>query len=274
MSDFQSINQNNETNLPKREQHLKSSIRERSHQLLVECSHQINRRFPDLSSAFSSLDDPRHRKDYSLEEILMGGLSLFLFKQGSRNSINNKRREESFSTTYAHHFGLRLPHQDSICEVLSHMLPEKLDQVKMDLMSALFGQKCLRKYRLFGKHYLVAVDATGVVSFDYPHCEHCLQKKSKNGKVTYFHYVLEAKLVTPQGHSLSLASEWIENPDGNFDKQDCEQKAFARLAAKIKKQYPRLDICILADGLYPNNTVSIFVKAISLSSFSYYKIKR
>lgn len=185
----------------------------------------------------------------------MGGLSLFLFKQGSRNSINNKRREDSFSTTYAHHFGLRLPHQDSICEVLSHMLPEKLDQVKMDLMSALFGQKCLRKYRLFGKHYLVAVDATGVVTFDYPHCEHCLQKKSKNGKVTYFHYVLEAKLVTPQGHSLSLASEWIENPDGNFDKQDCEQKAFARLAAKIKKQYPRLDICILADGLYPNNTV-------------------
>lgn len=185
----------------------------------------------------------------------MGGLSLFLFKQGSRNSINNKRREESFSTTYAHHFGLCLPHQDTVCEVLSSMHWELLDQVKMDLMSRLFDQKCLRGYRLFNKYYLVVVDATGVVSFDSRHCEHCLTKKSKNGKITYFHYVLEAKLVTPDGHCLSLATEWIENPEGDFDKQDCEQKAFARLAGKLKKQYPRLDICILADGLYPNNTI-------------------
>ncbi|MEG1544581.1 MAG: hypothetical protein RR382_08680 [Tannerellaceae bacterium] len=185
----------------------------------------------------------------------MGGLSMFLFKQGSRNSINNKRREESFSMIYHDHFNLRLPHQDSISQVLNHLSPEKLDEVKMNLMSDLFNQKCLRQFRLLDKHYLVAVDATGVVSFDYPHCEHCLQKKSKNGKVTYFHYVLEAKLVTAQGHCLSLASEWIENPEGNFDKQDCKQKAFARLAAKLKKQYPRLDICILADGLYPNNTI-------------------
>ena len=67
----------------------------------------------------------------------------------------------------------------------------------------------------------------------------------------YFHYVLEAKLVTRDGHAFSLASEWIENPSGDFDKQDCERRAFIRLAAKLKKQYPRLLICILADGLYP-----------------------
>jgi hypothetical protein len=118
-------------------------------------------------------------------------------------------------------------------------------------MSDLFEQKWLRDYRLFGKYYLVVVDATGVVSFDKRHCPHCLTKKSKNGKVTYFHYVLEAKLVTSDGHALSLASEWIENPEGDFDKQDCERKAFTRLAKKLKKQYPRLPVCILADGLYP-----------------------
>ncbi len=28
------------------------------------------------------------------------------------------------------------------------------------------------------------------------HCPHCLSKTSKNGVVTWFHYVLEAKLVT------------------------------------------------------------------------------
>jgi hypothetical protein len=74
--------------------------------------------------------------------------------------------------------------------------------------------------------------------------------------VSYFHYVLEAKLVTSTGLAISLASEFIENTPGrDFKKQDCEQKAFSRLAAKIKKHFPRLPICILADGLYPNNTV-------------------
>jgi hypothetical protein len=62
--------------------------------LLVEYSRQIHHRFPGLLSGFASLTDPRQRKDYSLEEILMGGTGLFLFKEGSRNSINNKRREE------------------------------------------------------------------------------------------------------------------------------------------------------------------------------------
>ena len=64
--------------------------------------------------------------------------------------------------------------------------------------------------------------------------------------------MLEARLVTPNGFSISLASEWIENPeDEDYDKQDCERKAFKRLAAKLKKAYPRLPIIILADALYP-----------------------
>ena len=163
--------------------------------------------------------------------------------------------EASFSANYEQCFGVCLPHQDTIAEVLCQLEPDKLEQVKMNLMSQLFEQKWLREYRLLGKYYLVAVDATGVVSFDHRHCEHCLTKKSKNGKTVYFHYVLEAKLVTPDGHCLSLASEWVENPEGEFDKQDCEQKAFVRLAGKLKKQYPRLPVCILGDGLYPNNSV-------------------
>lgn len=38
-------------------------------------------------------------------------------------------------------------------------------------------------------------------------------------------------------------------------KQDCEQKAFARLAEKIKKSFPRLPICIVADSLYVSEKV-------------------
>lgn len=223
--------------------------------MLNEYRHQINKRLPGLLPLFASVEDSRKRRDYNLKEILMGGVGLFLFKEGSRNGFNNKRKEESFAANYSSCFGVRLPHQDTVTHVLRQLNPDRLERVKMDLMSSQFEQRWLRPYRLLGKYYLVAVDATGVVSFDYPHCEHCLTKTSKNGKVNYFHYVLEAKLVTSGGHCLSLATEWVENPEGEFDKQDCEQKAFVRLADKLKKQYPRLPICILGDGLYPNNTV-------------------
>ena len=181
----------------------------------------------------------------------MAGLSLFLLKSGSRNQMNHDRSEENFTGHYHQMFGHRLPHMDRVNAVLKALPNEKLEQVKMDLMSNLFEQKWLREYRLLGKYYLVAVDATGVVSFDKPHCEQCLTKKSKNKILTYFHYVLEAKLITSSGFAISLAGEWIENPEGDFDKQDCERKAFVRLADKLKKQYPRLPVCILADGLYP-----------------------
>ena len=213
----------------------------------------IKNRFPELQPSLSRLPDTRKTqgRQYGMDEIMFGGLSLFLFKEGSRNQLNNNREDGYFHANYRQLFGMRLPHSDTVNEVLCELPNEELEQVRMNLMSDLFEQKWLREYRLLGKYYLVVTDATGTVSFEKQHCEHCLTRKSKNGNVTYFHYVLEAKLVTGDGHAISLASEWIENPASDFNKQDCERKAFLRLAAKLKKQYPRLPVCILADGLYP-----------------------
>jgi hypothetical protein len=49
---------------------------------------------------------------------------------------------------------------------------------------------------------------------------------------------------------LSLGTEFIENESEDVSKQDCELKAFYRLSEKIKKDYPRLPICVLGDSLY------------------------
>jgi hypothetical protein len=213
----------------------------------------LKHRCPELKPSFACLPDPRklQGRRYGMEEIMFGGLSLFLFKAGSRNQLNNNRLDGYFSSNYRQLFDMNLPHSDSVHDVLCELPNDRLEQVKPDMMSRMFDQNRLREYRLLNKYYLVAVDATGIAGFDKRHCGHCLTKKSKSGKITYFHYVLEAKLITRDGHALSLAAEWIENPAGDFDKQDCERKAFIRLAAKLKKQYPRLPVCILADGLYP-----------------------
>ncbi len=53
----------------------------------------------------------------------------------------------------------------------------------------------------------------------------------------------------------SIGSEFVENEEENVDKQDCETKAFKRLAEKIKKEYPKLKILISGDALYASKPV-------------------
>ena len=217
----------------------------------------INTRFPDLFDRFNQLPDPRKHQEYQMVEIMTGGLFMHLFKEASRNAYNNSRREECFRKNFFRYFKFHLPHGDPVDEVLRELEPRELEGLKAHLVSGLIEQKILRKFRFLGKSYRVAIDATGMATFKHRHCEHCLTKtSSKTGVVTYFHYVLEAKIVTSSGLSISLCSEFIENDPGrDYEKQDCELKAFVRLAAKIKQYFPRLPVCLLGDGLYPNNTV-------------------
>jgi hypothetical protein len=84
------------------------------------------------------------------------------------------------------------------------------------------------------------------------HCPHCLHRTLRNGETQYFHSVVAAKLVCPNGFCLPLASVWLANPD-EYDKQDCELKGWRRLAETLKHYYPRLPMCIVADALYPSD---------------------
>ena len=97
---------------------------------------------------------------------------------------------------------------------------------------------------------MVAIDGTGMLTFHERHCEHCLTRKVSNGTTLYYHPVLEAKLVTANGFSFSLMTEFIENNDPEASKQDCELKAFYRLSERLKKRFPRLLLCLLLDGLF------------------------
>jgi hypothetical protein len=230
---------------------LTASPQSRGEAMVGELFKTIHHFFPDLFDQLRQIEDCRHRSDYALSEILMAAIALFIFQQGSRHAFNNLRQEAKFKKHYWRLFKLRLPHLDTVHRVLCRLADEPLEQLKQQLVKTLLEKKALHKYRLFGQYFVVAIDATGTLNFADPHCEQCLHRTSKRGKTTYFHNVLEAKLITPNGFAISLATEWITNPVGEYEKQDCERKAFVRLATKLKHLYPRLPICLTADGLYP-----------------------
>jgi hypothetical protein len=197
---------------------------------------------------------------------------MFLLKETSRNAFNLDRDREIFKSNYFKIFKLRLPHMDTAEDYLRKLEPDELEQLKATLVKGLIEQKVLHRFRLLGKYFMIAIDGTKTNTYDEndekqsrPH------KTSKNGVTTYYHYVVEAKLITPNKMAISIASEWVTNESADqtepkFDKQDCEQKAFERLSKKMKKYFPRLPVCILADGLYPNKT---FMKICQDNTWEY-----
>jgi len=60
--------------------------------------------------------------------------------------------------------------------------------------------------------------------------------------------VVEAKLVTPDGLAILLFTEFVENT-GDDSKQDCELKAFYRIAAKINAHFPGLPVMVTIEPL-------------------------
>ena len=81
--------------------------------------------------------------------------------------------------------------------------------------------------------------------------------KADGEQKQYYVYVLEASLAFSNGMTIPLISEFLSYRDGDTDtdKQDCELKAFKRLAARLKSEFKRLPILLLLDGLYPNGPV-------------------
>ena len=88
-----------------------------------------------------------------------------------------------------------------------------------------------------------------MTNHDYNLNGNCLTRKSKDGKISYYKYVLECKLVVGS-IVISLDSEFIEN-----EKQDCEVKAFKRMITRIKKNYPKYNFIITGDGLYATTPI-------------------
>lgn len=230
--------------------------------LVLKLLANINNSFPHLFEELAQIPDFRASPRYKLEELLFAAIAMHIFKTGSRNAFNNLRDKRYFVANFCKAFKMKIPHLDTVDLAMRAIPNEAIESVKTHLIKHLIEKKTFYKYRVLGKYLNIAVDGTGVVTIDeanidnFPNALYRTYNKGKEDEFrVYFMNVLEAKLICENGLCISMATEWIENPKEEYDKQDCEQKAFVRLAEKLKNAYPRLPICITADGLYPNKNV-------------------
>lgn len=192
---------------------------------------------------------------YSRRFLLWMGLMPFLLKLGSRRRLRFELDSHAALANLNRLAGTEqetMAHSDTLNYFLGRVPVASLPLLRRKMVQRLIRMKALDHGRIKGR-FLVVIDGTGQLHFNGPHCQQCL-RQVHGEKTLYFHKVLEAKLVTPDGLAISLESEFIENADPDATKQDCEMKAFARLAARLKKTYPQLSLCLCLDGLYANGT--------------------
>jgi hypothetical protein len=214
--------------------------------------------FPELRAWMTLLRDGRNQSyiKRSQNSLLWMGLLTFCLKIGSRRQIGfelNTRLAKENLRRLSGDQQAEVAHPDTLEYYLQLLAPEEIQRLRRWMILRLIRMKALDDQRLEGT-FLIVIDGTGQLTFDKPHCPNCLTRKSGD-KVIYYHSVLEAKLVTSSGLAFSIGTEFIENSLPNATKQDCELKAFVRLARQLKKEFPQLRMCFLFDGLYANGTV-------------------
>jgi len=204
---------------------------------------------------FRGVTDPRQPAyiTYPLPAVLTAGLLLFLLRLAARRQIQHQLRGNGPSAAkFKALFGVAdCPHGDTVDYLCSRLSVAEVQETVTRLPETLIRRKVLYRHRLLDEYFLVVIDGTGFHTFTERHCPHCLTR-TVHGRTIYYHPVLEAKLVTATGWAFSLMTEFIENPTAYPTKQDCELKAFYRLAPRLKQRFPRLPICLLLDGLYAN----------------------
>jgi len=217
--------------------------------LLVTVQHF----FGGFTRLFGSVADPRHPVyiTYPLPSVLTTGALMFLLRLGARRQVNLMLRQNGpASAKFQALFDVEtFPHGDTLDATYQRLNVPEVQDVVTTTVETLIRKKVLYPYRLRGHYFLVTIDGTGMLTFPERHCPHCLTM-TRNGHTTYYHPLLEAKLVTRDGFVFSLMTEFIENPSQHPTKQDCELKAFYRLADRLKQRFPRLPICLLLDGLF------------------------
>lgn len=239
---------------------------------IVECNRIQERFYPELFRRFEQTKDNRHQSYITYTNKTMLGTLYYkaVAALSSMQAMTREFNEDTVVKNLYHFLGEEekeyLPHHVTMNEYLEKLEPEELEKIQADIVYRMIRRKSFNSAKTFGK-WLILVDGTeldeGFTKKNDNYLERTYNRGTDSEFTKYHRSVLEAKIYFGNNLVASIATEPIENSKEYTEKkytedaikQDCEVKAFARLAEKIKKRFPRLPLCIVADGLYVNEKV-------------------
>lgn len=215
---------------------------------------------PKLLQRFAKIPDPRHPSKvlHKATVLLFYALVCFLFQYRSRREANREATGPTLAATFRQVFPEidSIPHFDTVERFLETIPEATWDSILHERIQHLLAQPKVRQF-LVEQAWVVAVDGSQKFARHQPWDPKALRQKFSESDTRYRVYILEAVLVSPNGLTLPLISEFCENAEDDSEdtKQDSELKAFRRLAKRLKEWFPRRRLLIVLDGLYPSGPV-------------------
>jgi hypothetical protein len=222
----------------------------------------LRAQLPWLLKRLGRIPDPRHPKKtkHQLTVLLLYGLLTFVLRKASRREANQALSRPMMWENLRLLFPEleSLPHHDTLNRVLAAIEVSQIEQTHRELLGRMIRQKKFRRY-LIGGHYPISVDGTGkLIRGEALSAEwHERRIPGEKRQVQYSVYVVEASFAFANGMTIPLVSEFLDNTEDELggDKQDCELRAFERLARRLKQEFAKLPILMILDGLYAKGPV-------------------
>jgi hypothetical protein len=215
--------------------------------------------FPRLNRWFNELPDPRMQAMcvYAAAHIWWQIVGTFLSRKGSRHGFDQQRNSGQAPWNFGALCGQRaddprfegqptITGSDNAAHHANRVDPEAVAHILVLMFQDLLDRRFFEHARLFDRWYRVVLDGTLK--------EKCRQGfdadgKSSTGEARY-RYVLQASVIGPDGSLFPLMHEEMDVHNPETQKEDCELQAFLRLSERLKKEFPKLAICLVADALY------------------------
>lgn len=216
--------------------------------------------FPGLNARLNGLPDLRRQEFclYSGAHIWWQIISTFLLRTGSRNALDEGRLSGELPWNFGQLCGQTAEDprfggtptvtcSDNAAHHANRVDPSAVSQLPLYMGRELLRRRLFDAARLFDGYHLILIDGTVQ--------EKCRQGFTATGKssgsgAARYRYVLQALILGPQGVGFPLMHEAMDMHDPVAEKEDCELKTFGRLSQRLKREFPRLLICIIGDALY------------------------
>jgi len=220
----------------------------------------VRKVFPALPRQLDRLPDPR-RQDmcrYSGSHIWFSGVLMFLSRTGSRHAFDQTRNSGQAPQNMGAFCGqtaedprfdgeVRITCTDNLVHHLGRVDASCVEELPVELCEQLLKRRMFDSARLFGSWYILLFDGTVQEK-----CRKDFEQGGKSGgkRGARYRYVLQCGLLGPGGTFFPFMHEHVDMHDPRTDKEDCELKAFFRLAPRLKARFPRLRFCIVGDALF------------------------
>lgn len=212
----------------------------------------VNSLYSFVKDHFETIPDTRDdNSSIKLSDGVMSAFAMFALKEKSLLAFEEslERSAENIQQLFKIETIPSDTHMRRMIDPIEH---EYIRGIFVKIFRRIQRFKQLERFVFMDGYYLVSCDGTGYFSSNTIHCENCMQKKDRSGKVKYYHQFYGAAIVHPAlKQVIPVAPEAIQKQDGS-SKNDCERNAAKRFLQLFKKEHPKLKAIIIEDALASN----------------------